>query len=262
MAEKTEIKAFLFDYGGVIGRDMNWKRITDRVQYVQREGDAKDVSDKDSIVEAARSKMKEEITRIWNIMKVEKDYPSASFFKNISDKKNPHLSFQFPLNGSSSFQSFVPEEETEEIAKGILSDILSFDDTIRLIKRIKEEKKYTIGVLSNHTCFWFNYIREKFDLDSIFPTNALLSSSYIGAAKPNLSSYEIAFGQLKKLDPSLLPQQVIFVDDKPANTKAAQQFGLQAITFNASHQDVSFLLDSIRSFSPNFLQDWNSKSKE
>jgi putative hydrolase of the HAD superfamily len=54
----------------------------------------------------------------------------------------------------------------------------------------------------------------------------VLLSFEIGVKKPNLKSYQILLDQLK-----ISPQQLLFIDNKEENVKAAKSLGIDAITF-------------------------------
>ena len=83
-----------------------------------------------------------------------------------------------------------------------------------------------VGLLTN---IEKKYVAEKFGLfDPFFPR---LLGCDIGCKKPDQKAYEILITSL-----DLSPQQIVFIDDNPANVKAAKEKGLDAFLFESPKQ--------------------------
>ncbi|HEX3567212.1 MAG TPA: HAD family phosphatase [Acidimicrobiales bacterium] len=66
-----------------------------------------------------------------------------------------------------------------------------------------------------------------------------LYSCRLGIAKPDPSIYEQALDTI-----GATPEQTLFIDDKPANTRAARRLGIRTLTFSSS-EDLAAALDGL-----------------
>jgi HAD superfamily hydrolase (TIGR01509 family) len=132
------------------------------------------------------------------------------------------------------------EELTSEIRKNIKLN----PHTLALVDRLKSKGLY-LGILSNHTSFWFDYIAERYNFYDYFERPLVLESSRIATAKPEPSSYLYTYDNLKKYHDDVTPSQVVFIDDKKANTDAAEVFGFRAIQWNGNKESIDVLEEKL-----------------
>ncbi len=84
---------------------------------------------------------------------------------------------------------------------------------------------YRLAVLSNTARRDFaQYLADRRGLQGLF--ECAISSAEHGAAKPEPEIYRIALGCL-----DISPEQALFVDDQPRNTRAAEALGIASIVF-------------------------------
>ena len=113
----------------------------------------------------------------------------------------------------------VAEEDVlVQMDKGILID----PELVELIKALK--KNYKIGLLSNSNAHWLREILKNYKLDTLF--DAIVISQEVGFIKPHREIFEIT---LKELE--LKPEEIVFIDDREKNTKAAEEQGIKTIVF-------------------------------
>lgn len=123
--------------------------------------------------------------------------------------------------------------------------------TLALVDRLKKAG-IILGILSNHTTFWFEYIAERYNFYDYFEAPLVLASSEIGQAKPNHESYAITYDKLVAKHPNIKPGQIAFIDDKKANTDAAEKFGFRGINWNGTNEGVETLEDKLKQLIPSF----------
>lgn len=92
-----------------------------------------------------------------------------------------------------------------------------------LLKRIM--KHYRTAILSNVPKEWGYDVVEKYAFTKYF--DEIIFSCDVGFKKPQPEIYEAL---LKKI-PDILPGEILFIDDKSKNLKAAQQFGIKTVLF-------------------------------
>lgn len=71
-----------------------------------------------------------------------------------------------------------------------------------------------------------DYLVNKANYKEIF--NAVYSSGYVGAKKPSAEFFQYVFDDLKKNDPTLEKENVLFWDDDVENIEGAKSFGIIA----------------------------------
>ncbi len=90
---------------------------------------------------------------------------------------------------------------------------------------------YKISILSNDSHTISQERRHRYGFDDLF--DDIVISCHHGVAKPDSSLYRIALERLK-----VLPENCIFLDDRPENIEAARQLGINAIHFHNTPQAV------------------------
>ncbi|HRN96843.1 MAG TPA: HAD family phosphatase [Candidatus Saccharibacteria bacterium] len=100
-------------------------------------------------------------------------------------------------------------------------------EVIAIISELKNN--YTIAMLSNSPADLINGIIDDNDLRQYF--DEIIVSGEIGMVKPNPDIFEYTLNKL-----SVSPDEVIFIDDSPANTDAAEKLGIKSIQFTSAEQ--------------------------
>ena len=96
---------------------------------------------------------------------------------------------------------------------------------------------HALGILSNTCSSHWHHVHRRFTLiRAFFPTTVL--SYHVGAMKPAASIYEQAAEMAQ-----VRPQEIFFMDDRPANVEAAKDAGFDAVLFT----DVPALAADLRS---------------
>jgi HAD superfamily hydrolase (TIGR01509 family) len=89
---------------------------------------------------------------------------------------------------------------------------------------------FRLWCLSNDVSEWSRKLRRRFELDRYL--QGYVISGDVGSRKPNPAIYRCLMDQTKA-DPS----EIIFVDDRLRNAKAADALGITSILFNPSPED-------------------------
>ena len=112
--------------------------------------------------------------------------------------------------------------------KAILKESIGVNPAMYdLIEELKQ-KNVQIGLLSNTTERRANLVREFGFYEPFAPC---LLSHEIGANKPDMLAYQILLNTL-----TLPAQDVLFIDDKMENVRAAKDLGIDAILFQSEAQ--------------------------
>ena len=111
-----------------------------------------------------------------------------------------------------------------------------YEENLKIALNLKKKGK-KIYILSNFPGDQFdNFMKENKFLNEF---DDMIISGKVGLKKPDKKIYELA---IKKFDCN--PNKTLFIDDRPENTKAAQNFGINIITLD----DPSKLKDYIQNF--------------
>jgi putative hydrolase of the HAD superfamily len=116
----------------------------------------------------------------------------------------------------------LPTNWTELFDSARLKAIKEIPGTVQIVKELQKQGFQT-AILSNVR---INQAKLKRQLGYYDMFHPVLLSFEIGVKKPNLKSYQILLDQLK-----ISPQQLLFIDNKEENVKAAKSLGIDAITF-------------------------------
>lgn len=122
-------------------------------------------------------------------------------------------------------RNFTPQELTEAI-KNLSTPV---EDTLGLLRALKETNKYKLMTINNESRELNKYRIEKFGLKDIF--SAFFSSCYLGLMKPQPEHYRRAL-EMSQCDPS----DCIYVDDRPMNVEVARILGMKPIQFTSAAQ--------------------------
>ncbi len=128
------------------------------------------------------------------------------------------------------FCSEYPKIESE-----YLDTYLTIDpDFIEIARTLA--KKYCLAILSNDVKEWSNYLRTKFDLNSLFKT--IIISGEVGYRKPDKRIYNILLDRIRSS-----PSNCVFIDDRAKNLLSASEMGIKTIRFIRQESDDYFTAD-------------------
>ncbi|MFO7721393.1 MAG: HAD family phosphatase [Gillisia sp.] len=160
-----------------------------------------------------------------------KDFPAI-----ISDK---NLKYEKGLITSEEFLNSYKEEfglETESVKNSWNSILIDFPEyRFNFIKKLSEEKKYQLILLSNTNEIHIDWIIENVPFFEKFKDcfDAFYLSHEINLRKPDSNIYEFV---LKTH--SLSPEDCLFIDDTKENTEAASAMGIHTWNLNPGREDI------------------------
>ena len=120
---------------------------------------------------------------------------------------------------------------------------------VQLLKDLS--KKYDLYLLSNNNAMCMPFAREEFErkglpLESVF--KKLFLSYEMHLLKPGDAIYQAAIREIRQIsgtpDSPVLPSEMLFIDDSPANVEAARRNGMQAIGYHQG-DDLRALLNEV-----------------
>ena len=112
------------------------------------------------------------------------------------------------------------------------------DETVALLKELKESNKYKIVALTNWSAETFPVALERYDFLGWF--DGIVVSGVEKCKKPDRKIYDIILDRY-----NLNPAESVFIDDNVENIIAAQDLGIKAVHFKDSEQariDLSTIL--------------------
>jgi HAD superfamily hydrolase (TIGR01509 family) len=99
------------------------------------------------------------------------------------------------------------------------------DENVALLRRLKAAGR-PVHALSNFATDKFALARERHDFLNAFDVAVI--SGHVGAVKPEARIYEILFERAGGE-----PEDLLFIDDSPANVRAAEALGMATIHYRA-----------------------------
>ena len=208
------IKTLIFDFGDVF---IN----LDKEGTIQR---SKELFGKDIITEAKNNNDLE-------IFKVNDDYEKGF----ISTKEFV------------SFYTNLSEKVDNKIAITLWNSLIRDFPIHRLdfIKKLAEQKKYKLILLSNTNELHINYIKSNVAFYEKFKAcfDAFYLSHEIGLRKPDTEIYEFVLSENK-----LIPEESFFIDDTIENTKSAATLGIHTWHINPKEDDITELFTKNKDF--------------
>ena len=97
-----------------------------------------------------------------------------------------------------------------------------------------KEAGYKVYILSNFSDFGYNRAKPRFDFLEF--TDGALISYEVKEVKPDRVIYEAICDRY-----GIVPENAVFLDDRPENTEAAIKFGMHAITVESKEQSDAAL---------------------
>jgi FMN phosphatase YigB (HAD superfamily) len=102
--------------------------------------------------------------------------------------------------------------------------LIPIPDTIHILKGVR--RRYPLYCLSNVDKATTHYLQERYRLYDIFDGTVL--SWEAGMRKPEMGIYELVIHRF-----NLIPERILFIDDKERNLIPARQVGFQTIPFRS-----------------------------
>ncbi len=90
---------------------------------------------------------------------------------------------------------------------------------------IRLKKYYKIGLVTNSSTDWLEIAFDQFHIRHIF--DEVVVSGEVGFIKPQPQIYQIAIDRL-----GVRPDQIVFIDDNPANVAPARKLGMRGVVYN------------------------------
>jgi putative hydrolase of the HAD superfamily len=112
----------------------------------------------------------------------------------------------------------------EDFKNFMLAQSKPYSETLALVMRLAESKKYLICALNNESLELNLYRIERFDLRRYF--TAFFSSCFLGVRKPDEAIYRAALNISQKA-----PEECLFIDDRAPNVESAARIGIGAIHY-------------------------------
>lgn len=134
----------------------------------------------------------------------------------------------------------VEESQLKLIEKKYLDENLIIDSEIIDVIKLLKERKYKIGFLSNDVSEWSEYLRNRFDLNSLLDFCVISGEAKL--RKPDEKIYKYAIQECE-----INPRESVFIDDRIKNLIPAEKLGFKTILFdrdrnregNASYNTVN-----------------------
>lgn len=106
---------------------------------------------------------------------------------------------------------------------------------LEFLKRLKEEGKYKLILLSNTNDIHIDWVKEKIPFFGIFKDcfSAFYLSQEMNLRKPDTAIFEYVLAEQ-----GLKPEETLFIDDTPENTEAAANLGIHTWNIDPATQDV------------------------
>jgi epoxide hydrolase-like predicted phosphatase len=108
-------------------------------------------------------------------------------------------------------------------------------DKVRSLK----SRGYPMGIITNNVVEFGDAWRGLIPVDELF--DFVVDSSHVGVRKPDPRIFQIALRELGSVDAS----STVYLDDYPANVKAAETLGMRGITVTADMEATLEALDSL-----------------
>jgi putative hydrolase of the HAD superfamily len=99
-----------------------------------------------------------------------------------------------------------------------------YPESLALLGRLAASGKHFLAALNNESTELNLYRIKRFGLRNYFAV--FLSSCFLGVMKPNEAIYELALAITQRV-----PEECLFIDDRPLNLECAQCLGMRTIQF-------------------------------
>ena len=119
-----------------------------------------------------------------------------------------------------------PREQFKEF---MLAQSSEKKDTRALLDELTASGRYFMAALNNESLELNSYRIRKFDLKRNFA--AFFTSCYLRLRKPDPGIYQAALGITQRV-----PEECVFIDDRPKNLEPAKALGMHVILFESAEQ--------------------------
>ncbi|MFD0975960.1 HAD family hydrolase [Salinimicrobium gaetbulicola] len=134
------------------------------------------------------------------------------------------------------YRSNYPQLTSEAFTKSWNAILLKFPEhRLSFLKELQKEGKYKLILLSNTNDIHIDWVKENIDFFEDFKNcfDAFYLSQEINLRKPEHSIYEFVLKQH-----GLKPEETLFIDDTPENTKAAAELNIHTWNIDPATEDV------------------------
>ena len=105
----------------------------------------------------------------------------------------------------------------------------ALEDTVEILERLHQKKKYRILALTNWSGETFPYALENFDFLQLF--EGIIVSGEEKMKKPDREIYQLMIDRY-----NISPEKTIFIDDSRMNVEAAKELYINGIHFKSPDQ--------------------------
>ena len=131
------------------------------------------------------------------------------------------------INEDVFWKNFLTISESEKLniepAKMFWRDFQKpIENMLSLVVRIKEN--YQVSALANTAKEWFDFKRQKFDLDEYF--DVIVASGHVGIAKPSPEIFQIILNRL-----NAKAEECLFIDNKEKCLLSARKMDMRTVLF-------------------------------
>ena len=116
-------------------------------------------------------------------------------------------------------RSFTPEEFLEKMKE---QSVLLPNTAMGILGQVAASDELAVAMLNNESRELNEHRLRTFNLYEFF--DCFISSCYVGIRKPNEEIYKLVLSILQRD-----PDEVVFIDDRPANVEAAKKQGIHGI---------------------------------
>jgi len=161
-----------------------------------------------------------------------KEVPETILNCNLDYEQGKISSEDFLKTYASEFRDFG-EEEIIRSWNAILVDFPQY--RLEFIKKLSEEKKYKLILLSNTNEIHIQWVEENVPFFREFKDcfDAFYLSHEINFRKPDAAIYEFVLNSH-----DLMPEECLFIDDTKENTDAAAALGIHTWNLDPKKEDV------------------------
>lgn len=137
-------------------------------------------------------------------------------------------------------------ETVEELKKLLRESVFCYKEILDVAIKLKNEG-HIIGIMSNHSVEWFDFIFENFEFSKFVSPLLVIVSQKVNVDKPNKGIMMKLEEAILKSYPDFQRKNLIFIDDKKVNVDSAIDFGFNSFVFNSKKQSANELLSLINS---------------
>lgn len=124
----------------------------------------------------------------------------------------------------------IEKSRLKTIRNKYLDENLVLDPGIIDVITVLKDRRYKIGFLSNDVSEWSEYLRKKFDLDTLL--DYCVISGDVGLRKPDEAIYEYT---IRECDVD--PRESVFIDDRIKNLIPAEKLGFKTVLFDRNRRN-------------------------